>query len=200
MKHSCFCVTSCLLVLVSCAAAQSLPANIQTMKTTYAASGSIVTLDSQTLIIEPNMPGPVCALPKSEGGKTSWSYFAFPLASITVPLATVDESLIGEDLVFTSPDAARSYKPGDVGDTTMVFIMGVSGKQFHTLMYDRDKLAQLGPGVHSSTSYAQTPDDVDAFGLTFTDHAAAHAFVTALRNAVMLAKTQPVAKADAAAH
>lgn len=196
MKHACFCVASCLLVLVSCAAAQNLPANIQTMKTTYAASGSIVTLDSHTLIIEPNMPGPVCALPKNDGGKTSWSYFAFPLASITVPLAMVDESLITEDRVFTHPDAARDYKPGDVGDTTMVVVMGVPGKQFHTLMYDREKLAQLGPGVHDSASYGETPDNVDAFGLTFADHAAAQAFVTALRNAVSLAKTQAVVRTE----
>ncbi|MGB6686981.1 MAG: hypothetical protein WBE76_03975 [Terracidiphilus sp.] len=167
------------------------------MKSSYAASGSIVVADDQTLVIEPNMPGPVCALPKIEGGKTSWSYFAFPLASITVPLASVDVSLITEDIVFTDLDAAKAYKPGDVGDTTMVVVMGVPGKQFHTLAYDREKLIQLGPGVHDSSSYSQTPDEVEAFGLTFADHAAAQAFVDALKSAAAIARTQPVAKAQA---
>src|SRR5579863_2485954 len=151
---------------------QDLPAHIQTMKASYAGSGSIVVLNAHTLEIEPNMPAPICSLPRIVGGKTSWSYFAFPLASITVPLAAVDESLISEDIVFTNPEAAKAYKPGDIGDMTMV-VVGVPGKQFHTLMYDREKLARLGPGVHSSSAYGQAPDDVEAFGLTFADHAAA---------------------------
>src|SRR5579871_5590243 len=119
MKQWCLYALSCLAASAASCAAQNLPAQIETMKTTYAASGSILTVDGGTLIIEPNMPAPVCALPRNEGGKTSWSYFAFPLASITVPLAAIDESLISEDIVFTNPDAARAYKPGDVGDTTM---------------------------------------------------------------------------------
>jgi hypothetical protein len=187
----------CLVVSAFPAAAQTLPADFQTMKASYAGSGSIVVTDDHTLVIEPNMPGPVCALPKNENGKTSWSYFAFPLASITVPLASVDESLITEDIVFTDPDAAKVYKSGDVGDTTMVVVMGVPGKQFHTLMYDREKLIQLGPGVHDSSSYGQTPDDVEAFGLTFADHAAAQAFVDALKSAAAIARTEIAAKAQA---
>jgi hypothetical protein len=187
----------CLVVSAFPVAAQTLPLDLQTMKASYAESGSIVVTDDHTLVIEPNMPGPVCALPKNESGKTSWTYFAFPLASITVPLASVDESLITEDIVFTDPDAAKGYKPGDVGDTTMVVVMGVPGKQFHTLMYDREKLIQLGPGVHDSSSFNQTPDDVEAFGLTFTDHAAAQAFVDALKSAAAIARTQSVAKAQA---
>ena len=194
--HGCF-ASCCLVLSVLPVAAQTLPADIQAMKASYAASGSIVALDNHTLIIEPNMPGPVCALPKSQDGKTTWSYFAFPLASITVPLEAVDESLIAEDRVFTHADAARAYKPGDVGDTTMVVVMGVEGKQFHTLMYDRDKLAQLRPGVHNSSEYGQAPDNVQAFGLTFADRAAAQAFVDALKSAVRLAKKQTVATADA---
>jgi hypothetical protein len=173
-----------------------LRAQIETMKITYAGSGSILVLDDKTLLIEPNMPGPVCSLPKNENGKTSWSRFAFPLASITVPLATVDESLISEDIVFTNPDAAKDYKPGDVGDSTMVVVVGVEGRHFHTLMYDREKLVELGPGIHDSKTYGQAPDDVEAFGLTFADHEAARAFVAALRNAVAIAKAQTVAKAE----
>jgi len=190
-------VLCCFAVSVFPAAAQTLPADIQAMKSSYAASGSIVMVDSHTLIIEPNMPGPVCALPKNDAGKTTWSYFAFPLSSITVPLETVDETLITEDRVFTSAEAAKAYKPGDVGDTTMVVVMGVEGKPFHTLMYDRDKLAQLGPGVHNSSDYGQAPDDVVAFGLTFANNAAAQAFVDALKSAVLRAKKQTVAKAEA---
>jgi len=71
------------------------------------------------------------------------------------------------------------------------------GKQFHTMMYDREKLIQLGPGVHDSASYSQTSDDVEAFGLTFTDHAAAQAFVDALKSAAAIARTQTVSKAEA---
>jgi hypothetical protein len=178
-----------LLSSASCIA-QDLISHIQQMKSSYAASGSVVTLDDRTLLISPNMPAPVCALPKNEGGQTTWSFYSFPLASITVPLALVDESLIAEDDVFTTPDATQAYKPGDVGDTTMIVVVGMPGKQFHTLTYDREKLAHLGPGPHNSSAYGQAPDEVEAFGLTFNDRASARAFVAALRKAVILAKTQ----------
>jgi hypothetical protein len=199
MKWS-FLSLPCLLLAAAGVDAQSLKDNIEAMKTSYAASGSIVTLNDRTLVIEPNMPGPVCALPRNEAGKTSWSYFAFPLSSITVPLASIDDSLIGEDLVFTNPDVAKVYKPGDVGDTTMIVITGAPGTQFHTLMYDREKLTHLGPGVHNSAEYDQAPDDVEAFGLTFTDRAAAQSFLVALKSAVRIAKTQPVAKVNSEGH
>lgn len=169
---------------------QILHSQIQDMKKSYAGSGSIVAVDDHTMVIEPNMPGPICALPQTRDGKTNWSFFAFPLASITVPLSIVDQDLVTEDEVFTNPDEPNVYKPGDVGDTTMVMVVTVPGKQFHTLMYDRDKLAQLGPGPHRSSDYGQTPDDVIAFRLTFTDHAAARAFEAALKDAVLLAKAQ----------
>ncbi len=189
MKLFSFALSCALLSSANCIA-QDVGLQVQQMKTAYAPSGSIVVLDDHTLLIQPNMPGPVCALPKNENGKTNWSFFAFPLASITVPLATVDEELISEDFVFTRSDAPDSYRPGDVGDTTMVVVMGLAGKQFHTLMYDREKLAHLGPGPHDSSAYGQAPDDVEAFGLVFIDHSAASAFVSALRNAVTMVKTQ----------
>lgn len=163
---------------------------IGAMKSAYAGSGNIVVLDNHTIMIEPNMPAPLCAVPKVEGGKTFWSYYAFPLASITVPLAIVDDKLIGQDMVFTDPDAAKKYKPGDAGDTAMVIIAGLPGKQFHTLAYDRDKLVHLGPGPHASSEYGEGPDDTEAFALTFPDRAAAASFATALKNAVLLARAQ----------
>jgi hypothetical protein len=72
----------------------------------------------------------------------------------------------------------------------MVVIAGVPGKQFHTITYDRQRFTQLGPGPHSSSAYGQAPDDTEAFGLTFSDRAAAIAFETALKNAVLLARSQ----------
>jgi len=183
-------VVLCLVSVALPGAAQNLSARIQTMKISYSASGSIVALDEHTLLIEPKMPGPLCALPLNKDGKTTWAYYTFPLASIVVPLAAVDETLISDDLVFTSPDAAKSYKPGDQGDTTMVVIAGVAGKQFHAMIYDRDKLSSLGPGPHSGSAYGQAPDDTEAFGLTFSDREAARAFEKALRDAVLLAKAQ----------
>ena len=179
----------CLSFALPCVA-QNLASHIQALKSSYASSGNVVALDDHTLLIEPKMPGPLCALPIVKDGKTTWAYYTFPLASIVVPLASVDETLIMEDPVFTDPDAAKSYKPGDVGDTTMVVIAGVPGKQFHTITYDRDKLTHLGPGPHSSSAYGQAPDDTEAFGLTFSDRASAHAFEMALKNAVLLAKAQ----------
>ena len=164
---------------------QDLPSNLQAMKNAYAASGNIVVVDKNTIVIEPKMPAPLCALPKFQDGKTTWSFYTFPLASITVRLADVDESLIMENRVFSSPDAPQTYKPGDVGDATMVVIAGKPGKQFHTLTYDLDKFARLGPGPHSSKDYDQAPDDTEAFGLTFADPSAARAFAAALRNAVV---------------
>jgi hypothetical protein len=181
---------SCALMSCAPSMAQDLGLQVQQMKSAYAGSGSIVALDDHTLLIQPNMPGPVCALPRNENGKTDWSFFAFPLASITVPLAVVDEGMIAEHIVFTRSDAPESYKPGDVGDTTMVVVLGVPGIRFHTLTYDRDKLTHLNPGPHSSSAYGQAADQVEAFGLTFTDHAAARAFIAALRNAVTMVKTQ----------
>jgi hypothetical protein len=161
------------------------------MKSSYTASGSLLAIDDRTLLIEPKMPGPICALPIDAGeGKTTWSLFTFPLASITVPLDVVDETLIAEDVVFTQPDARETYKSGDVGDTTMVVIVSLPGKQFHTLTYDRDRFLQLGPGPHDPSVYGQVSDDVEAFGLTFPDHTAANAFVAAFRRAVILAKAE----------
>jgi hypothetical protein len=180
---------ACSLCVLPCAA-QNLATHIQTLKTTYASSGTIVVVDDHTIVIEPKMPSPLCAMPVNKDGKISWSFYAFPLASIVVPLAAVDETLISEDLVFTNPDATKGYKPGDEGDTTMVVIAGVPGKQFHTMIYDRDKLASLGPGPHASSEYGQGPDDTAAFGLTFSDRSQARAFEMALKDAVMLAKSQ----------
>ncbi|MGB6725426.1 MAG: hypothetical protein WBE74_05935 [Terracidiphilus sp.] len=170
--------------------AQNSATPIETLKNAYAASGSIVVLNENTILIEPKMPAPVCALPKTENGKTTWQFYSFPLASITVPLAEVDETLISEDRVFTGFDAPKSYKPGDMGDATMIVIAGDEGKQFHTLIYDRDKLVQLGPGPHSSKEYDQAPDNTLAFGLTFSDPASAHAFEIALKDAVLEAKAR----------
>lgn len=170
--------------------AQNITSVIETMKTAYSSSGSIVTLDEHSIVIEPKMPSPLCGLPSSKNGKTEWAFYTFPLASITVPLTSVDETLIAEDRVFTNPAVTNTYKPGDVGDTTMVVIAGLPGKQFHTLTYDRDKLAHLGPGPHSSKEYGQSPDDTEAFGLTFADPAAARAFEAAFKQAVILAKSR----------
>lgn len=174
--------------------AQDVRSRMDEMKTAYTASGSIVVLDGQTLVIEPNMPGPICSLPRVEEGKTTWYRYAFPLASITVPLTAVDESVVSEDRVFTDPAVAQKYKKGDVGDATMVVVVSMPGKKFPALIYDRDKLEHLGPGPHSASDYGQVNDQVEAFGLTFTDSAAAHEFIAALRNAVMLAKTQAMVR------
>lgn len=190
MKKLCLYAVYCVVLSSFACLAQNLPSRIQEMKRSYAASGSIVVLDNQTLVIEPNMPGPICGVPKNEAGKTTWSFYSFPLASVTVPLAMVDESLIAADVVFTNQEAPAAYKPGDVGDATMVVVAGMPGKEFHAIMYDRDKLAHLGPGPHDGAAYGQAPDEVEAFGLTFSDRDAARAFVAALRDAVHLAKAQ----------
>jgi hypothetical protein len=189
MKKLLTVVAYCLSVALPCVAQDPAP-SIQALKSSYSASGSIVVLDAQTILIEPRMPAPLCAMPRNEEGRTTWSYYTFPLASITVPLTAVDESLISEDAVFTDPAAAKNYKPGDVGDTTMVVIAGIPGRQFHTITYDREKLAHLGPGPHSSTAYGQAPDDTEAFGLTFPDRASARAFEMALKDAVLRAKAR----------
>jgi hypothetical protein len=189
MKKHIIVAACCISFALSCVSQDPAP-SIQALKTSYSASGNIVALDSQTILIEPRMPAPLCAMPRNDGGKISWSYYTFPLASITVPLAAVDETLITEDNVFTDPDAAKNYKPGDQGDATMVVIAGIPGRQFHTITYDREKLAHLGPGPHSSSAYGQTPDDTEAFGLTFPNRAAAHEFEIALRDAVLRAKAR----------
>jgi len=179
-----------LSILRPACGAQDLATDVQTMQFAYAGSGSIIALDSQTIVIEPKMPAPVCAVPKVLAGETTWQFYSFPLASITVPLTSIDEKLIGQDVVFTDPDAEKKYKPGDVGDTTIVIIAGVQGKQFHTLLYDRDKFLHLGPGPHKAKDYGEMPDDTEAFALTFSDPAAARSFAAALKNAVLLAKAR----------
>lgn len=194
MKNLFRLLLGCLFIGSLTCGAQDLHSRMEQMKTAYTASGSIVMLDGQTLVIEPNMPAPVCALPRQEEGKITWYRYAFPLSSITVPLTEVDESIVSVDRVFTNPEAAKAYKPGDTGDTTMVVVVGMPGRKFRALIYDRDKLSQLGPGPHSSSEYGQVQDDVEAFGLVFTDSAAARDFVSALKNAVILAKTQAMAR------
>lgn len=174
----------------SLAVGPDIASTIRTMSAAYSGSGNIVVLDRHTIVIEPRMPAPLCAVPKDADGKTTWSYYAFPLASITVPLDIVDDKLIGEDTVFTNPDAVKTYKPGQQGETTMVIIAGLPGKQFHTLAYDRDKFLHLGPGPHSAAEYGEVPDDTEAFALTFSDRASAQAFSQALRKAVVLARAQ----------
>jgi len=196
MKRFASVVLCCLSSCVPVAAGQNTPSNVDissnflAMKTAYAASGSIVAVDKNTIVIEPKMPAPLCAMPKNENGTTTWSFYTFPLASITVPLTEVDETLISEDRVFSSPDAPRTYKPGDMGDTTMVVVAVMPGKQFHTRIYDLDRFTHLGPGPHSSKEYGETPDDTEAFGLTFADAAAARSFAIAFKNAVISAKAQ----------
>jgi hypothetical protein len=198
MKKAPLFVLCCLSVILPCAA-QNVAPQFQSMKNAYASSGSIVVLDDHTIVIEPQMPAPLVAMPIIKDGQTMWVYYTFPLASIVVPLNSIDETLISESRVFTDPDAAKSYKPGDVGDTTMVVIAGVTGKQFHTITYNRDKFTHLGPGPHSSASYGQAPDDTEAFGLTFSDRASAHQFEVALKEAVLLSKAEAahLAKAQA---
>jgi len=183
----------CLVVSSMSCGAQDIRSRMDEMKTAYTASGSIVLLDGQTLVIEPNLPAPICALPRQEDGKINWYRYAFPLASITVPLTAVDENIVSEDRVFTDPAAPQAYKPGDQGETTMIVVVGMPGRKFPALVYDRDKLEHLSPGPHSASDYGQFQDQVEAFGLTFADNAAAREFVTALRNAVRLAKTQAMA-------
>jgi hypothetical protein len=59
------------------------------------------------------------------------------------------------------------------------------------LICDREKLASLGPGPHSSSAYGQSPDDdTGAFGHTFSDRAQARTFEIAVKDAVILAKAQ----------
>jgi len=175
---------------------QNLSAKIQSMKAAYSSSGGIVALDGDSIVISPKMPSPICGLLMNKEGKSGWAFYTFPLASITVPLSAVDESLIVDNRVFTDPNVADHYKPGDVGETTMVVISGMPGKQFHTLIYDRDKFSQLGPGPHSSREYGQAPDDTVAFGLTFSDPESARAFVLALKDAVMMAKQRTATQAS----
>lgn len=189
MKKLSLIMLCCVSLALPCAA-QNLATHIDELKSSYASSGAIIAINDHTILIEPKMPAPLCAMPVSKDGKTTWAYYSFPLASIVVPLAAIDETLISDNLVFTDPEVAKGYKPGDVGDTTMVVIAGVEGKQFHTMIYDRDKLSHLGPGPHSSTAYGQAPDDTEAFGLTFSDRASARAFEMALKDAVLLAKAQ----------
>jgi hypothetical protein len=188
VKGSSIFLLSILFFVPSLSFGQNLSTKIQLMKAAYSSSGSLIALDGDSIVISPKMPSPICGMLMNKEGKPGWSFYTFPLASITVPLSAVDESLIVDNLVFTDPNVVSHYKPGDVGETTMVIISGMPGKQFHTLIYDREKFSQLGPGPHSSSEYGQAADDTLAFGLTFSDPESAHAFELALKDAVMLAK------------
>jgi hypothetical protein len=185
-----------LFIVPKLSIAQNISAKIESMKTAYAESGSIVAVEGDSIVIAPKMPSPICGLLMTKDGKTGWAFYSFPLASITVALSEVDENLIIDNRVFTDPNVADHYKPGDVGETTMVVVSGMPGKLFHTLLYDRDKYSQLGPGPHSSREYGQVPDDTAAFGLTFTDPQAARAFELALKEAVILAKQKQATRAS----
>jgi hypothetical protein len=194
-KYSIF-LLSLLFIAPALSIGQNLSVKIQSMQAAYSSSGSIVALDGDSIVISPKMPSPICGLLMNKDGKAGWSFYTFPLASITVPLSAVDESLIVDNRVFTDPKVVDHYKPGDVGETTMVVISGMPGKQFHTLIYDRDKFSQLGPGPHSSREYGQAPDDTVAFGLTFSDPESARTFELALKDAVLMAKQRMATQAS----
>jgi hypothetical protein len=194
-KYSMF-LLSLLFIAPTLSLGQNLSVKIQSMQSAYSSSGSIVALDGDSIVISPKMPSPICGLLMNKDGKAGWSFYTFPLASITVPLSVVDESLIVDNRVFTDPKVVDHYKPGDVGETTMVVISGMPGKQFHTLIYDRDKFSQLGPGPHSGREYGQAPDDTVAFGLTFSDPESARTFELALKDAVMMAKQRLATQAS----
>ena len=184
-----------LLIVSTASSAQNITTKIQSMQNAYSGSGTIIAVEGDSIVISPKMPSPICGMLMTRDGKTDWAYYTFPLASITVPLSSVDENQIVDNRVFTDPNVAEHYKPGDVGETTMVVIAGMPGKQFHTLIYDRDKFSQLGPGPHSSREYGQAPDDTVAFGLVFSDPKAAQTFELALKEAVVLAKQKQSAQA-----
>ena len=100
------------LVLGSIACnAQDIRSRMEQMKTAYTASGSIVVLDGQTLVIEPNMPAPVCALPREEDGKIAWYRYAFPSPPSPFHLQTWTSPSMGEDRVFTNPEAPVPTSP-----------------------------------------------------------------------------------------
>ena len=95
-------------------------------------------------------------MPVNKDGKTSWNYYAFPLASIVVPLNAVDESLISEDLVFTESrrsQAATSLVTQAIPRWSSSPVSRASSST--PCIYDRDKLASLGPGPHASPEYGQ---------------------------------------------
>jgi hypothetical protein len=184
-----------LFVAATASFAQNITSKIQSMQLAYSDSGSIIAVDGDSIVITPKMPSPICGMLMDRDGKTGWAYYTFPLASITVPLSAVDENQIVDNRVFTDPNVAEHYKPGQVGEATMVVIAGMPGKQFHTLIYDREKFTQLGPGPHSSREYGQAPDDTVAFGLVFSDAKAAQTFELALKEAVLLAKQKQSAQA-----
>jgi hypothetical protein len=165
VKRSSIFLLSILFFVPSLSFGQNLSTKIQLMKAAYSSSGSLIALDGDSIVISPKMPSPICGMLMNKEGKPGWSFYTFPLASITVPLSAVDESLIVDNLVFTDPNVVSHYKPGDVGETTMVIISGMPGSE-----------------------YGQAADDTLAFGLTFSDPESAHAFELALKDAVMLAK------------
>ena len=101
--------------------------------------------------------------------------------------------LMGEDRVFTNPDAPSAYKPGDKGDAVMVVVVGMPGKEIPRPDLRPREASHLGPGPHSGSDYGQVRTRSRPSALRSTTPPAAHAFVTALKNAVMLAKTQAMA-------
>ena len=97
------------LSLVQCSA-QDITQRIQAMKSAYSASGSIVTLDGRSIVIEPKMPSPVCGLAQMKDGKIAWTFYTVPLASVTVPLAsvTVDPAFV-EDTSVGGSGSGHAY-------------------------------------------------------------------------------------------
>ena len=134
---------SLLFIVPTIGFAQNLSAKIQSMKTAYSASGSLVALDGDSIVISPKMPSPICGLLMNREGKTGWTFYTFPLASITVPLSAVDESMIVDNRVFTDPNVADHDKPGAVGDaTSMVYDLGNARQAIpHPYLRSRQVLA-----------------------------------------------------------
>jgi hypothetical protein len=154
--------------------------------------GSVVLFDGHVLIFEFVLPGPIFIYTDHDTGNpktTAWTAMNLDVESITADLKSLNEDTISDWTAFSPPYFAV-YKPGDIGDTTMVEFSTVGDAGMSRITVDRDKLAKLKPGKVTQEQLGEKTTSGKYAMIAFPDRLAAREFEKALRAAIVVAKAQ----------
>lgn len=171
---------------------QNLKSYVSEMNKDIGEGGSVQLFDGHVLIFSFVVPGPMFIYTDHDTGNpntTAWTVRSLDVEGITADLKSLNEDTISDRAVFSPPYFAV-YKPGDVGDATMVEFSTVGDMLMSTTTVDRGKLAKLKPGNATPEQLGEntTPDKYAT--ILFSDRLAARDFEKALRAAVVVAKAQ----------
>ena len=156
-------------------------------------SGSAAPLDGHVLKFTFAIPGPRFAFVSKDTGDpetTKWTVMRLDFMSITADLRLLDEGKIDELMVFSAPYIG-AYKPGDVGDTTIVEFHTIAGALLSRTTIDREMVSKLKfPGTYTEEQLGAKTITETVGLIAFSDKLAARDFEKALRVAIVIAKAE----------